>query len=457
MRLASLQAARRNLAKAAETLEAFRGGGQAPAAEPDGAAVPPANRTGLKAVLRATLERLREATAELETAHARVQVLEEEIQALREASSARDEDVLRAAREARALEESGRARAEVEARLAALAERNALLQAECVRIDALRRKAAQTAEVSESERRAVEEVLRRELQAARAEAAQLRARGDEVSKRLLHFEVNEGAQTARSHDEIETLKHDLARAEAAAAREPAAEEVPFVQPALEPVLEPGWARLLRLVGPPIEAAYAHLRRLSAAPLSPGHRALVRLSAASIAQAADALSSVELVLEDAPPAEPPSSVQPVLESALAAWESSFRRQGVRLVREAVSPLPAAAHEPKALRVVLYHILRNALEALPRGGKLAVRSARAADGSLRLEFRDDGPGYPAQWLERRFQPFASPRRGRAGLGLALVRKTLRRWGGDAEAANGADGRGACLVLSFAPPPAPLPEPG
>ncbi|MEK7382563.1 MAG: ATP-binding protein, partial [Elusimicrobiota bacterium] len=221
-----------------------------------------------------------------------------------------------------------------------------------------------------------------------------------------------------------------------------------------PILEPGWRRLLRLIRPPLEAAYAHLRRLSAVPLSPGHRALVRLSAAAISQAADALSSVELVLEEGTSAEAPSSVLPVLESALAAWESSFRRQGVCLVREIFPPLPAAAHEPKALRVVLYHLLRNALEALPRGGKLTVRSSSACDASLRLEFRDDGPGYPAEWLASRFQPFAAPRRGRAGLGLALVRKTMRRWGGDAEASNAAGGRGASLILRFAPPATPEP---
>lgn len=424
---ASLQAARRLLAEAAESLEAFRRDGPPLASGADDAAAPapaPSGGSGLRPALRASLDRIQEVTAELDAAYARSQVLEEENQTLRESSRAHEEKVRLAAQEARA-------RAEIEERLVAQSERNTLLQAECVRLDALRRKAAQAAVVSESDRRAVEEVLRRELQAARADAAGLRERLDAADKRLL-----------------------LVRAEAASSPGPTAEDS-FTQPSLEPILEPGWFRLLRLIRPPIEAAYAQLRRLSASPLSPGHRALVRLSAASIAQAADALSSVELVLEEAPPPEDPSSVQPTLESTLAAWEPSFRRQGVSLVRETAPALPAAAHEPKALRVILYHLLRNALEALPRGGKLTVRSSRAGDGSLRLDFRDDGPGYPAQWLASRFLPFAFPRRGRAGLGLALVRKTMRRWGGDAEASNGAGGRGASLILSFAPPS--VPEPG
>jgi len=38
---------------------------------------------------------------------------------------------------------------------------------------------------------------------------------------------------------------------------------------------------------------------------------------------------------------------------------------------------------------------------------------------------------------------------------VRRTLRRWGGDAEAANGPSGRGARLTWTFPPPPPAGPE--
>jgi hypothetical protein len=43
----------------------------------------------------------------------------------------------------------------------------------------------------------------------------------------------------------------------------------FIAPSIEPLLDPGWSRLLRLVRPPIEAAYAQLRRLSTTALTPG--------------------------------------------------------------------------------------------------------------------------------------------------------------------------------------------
>jgi signal transduction histidine kinase len=219
-------------------------------------------------------------------------------------------------------------------------------------------------------------------------------------------------------------------------------------------LDPGWSKFVRLVRPSVDAAYSHLRRLSATALTAGQKALMRMAAASIAQASDSLSSIELALAEGPSASAVAPVVPVLESSLAAWEAAFRGRGVGLLREFSPPLPESAYDPKELRVALHHVLRNVLEAVPRGGRLTVRASRGPDGGLRVEFADDGPGYPAEWLARRFEPFAAPRRGRAGLGLSLVRRTLRRWGGDAEASNGTSGRGARLSLLFAPPPPPGP---
>ncbi len=236
--------------------------------------------------------------------------------------------------------------------------------------------------------------------------------------------------------------------------EPALPDLPeFVSPPLEPILDPGWGRLMRLVRPSVEAAYAHLRRLSAAPLKPGPKSLVRLAAASIGSAVDSLASIELALAEGPAAVDPAPVVPALEQALAAWEPALRKRGITVTRDIARGLPDALHEPGPLRVLVYHVLRNVLEAVPKGGKLAVKASKTPDGALRVEFTDDGPGYPGLWLERRFEPFASPRKGRAGLGLSIVRRTMRRWGGDAEAANNKD-RGARLVMTFAPPLPPGP---
>lgn len=318
---------------------------------------------------------------------------------------------------------------------------------------------------------AVQAELQRALAVAvalRQEAAAARAAADQREESLRHELIQARRVCDETRAALDVRAEELSRALAAAQPPPplpaidgdcgpsaageqveSAEAPVFTSPSVEPVLDPGWARLLRLVRPPVESAYAHLRRLSTTALTTGQKALLRMAAASIAQASDSLSSIELALEDGPASDDLPPVLPVVEASLAAWETPFRRRGVALVRELPSVLPEAVHEAKELRVLLYHALRNALEAVPRGGRLTVRSWRGPDGGLRLEFSDDGPGFPAEWLERRFEAFASPRRGHAGLGLSLIRRTMRRWGGDAEASNVPSGRGARLTMLFAPP--------
>lgn len=302
-----------------------------------------------------------------------------------------------------------------------------------------------------AERAAGEErelALRREAASVRAAAA---AREQELRRDVEERERRARAEVLEAKAALEKALAKPTEEELLAASAADLPEMPpFVQPSVEPVLDPGWSRLMRLVRPPVEAAYAHLRRLSGTAMTNGQKALLRLAAASLAQASDSLSSVELSLEDSPAPSAPASILPVLEPCLTSWEPAFRQRGVTLAREWPASLPEAAFEPKALRVIVHHVLRNVLEAVPRGGRLSVKASRAPDGALRLEFVDDGPGFPSEWLARRFEPFAAPRRGRAGLGLSLVRRTLRRWGGEAEAANVAPGRGARLTCVFAPPP-------
>ncbi len=291
--------------------------------------------------------------------------------------------------------------------------------------------------------------------AAEARGAQIR-RGLEEYSHAAQAAAEESfrvrAETAAQRDGLRLQLDDALKAGAqaqAAANESLKVGVEY--PSMEYALEPGWARLLGLVRPPLLAAYGHLRRLSSGTMSAGSRAILRMTGSSLSQASDALATIELALVDSPATTAAAPVLPVLEAALAAWEAVLRRRGIALTREFSRTVPDSPHDPEQLRLALHHVLRNAVEGLPRGSTLRVALDKTASDSVRLVFRDDGPGYPTAWLARRFEPFVSPRPGHAGLGLAAVSRALNRWGGNAAAANGANGRGACLTLTFAPAPA------
>jgi two-component system, OmpR family, sensor kinase len=89
------------------------------------------------------------------------------------------------------------------------------------------------------------------------------------------------------------------------------------------------------------------------------------------------------------------------------------------------------------------------ALRHGGGAATLSAIPENGVVELHVRDEGPGFPAEFLPRAFERFSRPDEARsghgAGLGLALAQAIAVAHGGSAGAANRARG-GADVWLAI-----------
>lgn len=96
-----------------------------------------------------------------------------------------------------------------------------------------------------------------------------------------------------------------------------------------------------------------------------------------------------------------------------------------------------HAPRDLQQVpvegdIYHvfvnIIKNALQAMPQGGKLKVDGAVDSQ-SIAIHFQDSGSGLSHEELGQIFQPFYSTKEGTQGLGLGLpiCRKILERYTG------------------------------
>ncbi len=90
-------------------------------------------------------------------------------------------------------------------------------------------------------------------------------------------------------------------------------------------------------------------------------------------------------------------------------------------------------PEDLRDVIAHLVRNALEAMPRGGDLYVTSEEGG-GQAHLTIMDNGMGVPEQVMDRIFDPFFTTRgKGASGLGLSVAYAVIRRHGGVMEVSS------------------------
>jgi signal transduction histidine kinase len=111
-------------------------------------------------------------------------------------------------------------------------------------------------------------------------------------------------------------------------------------------------------------------------------------------------------------------------------------------------PAAAISVRAdagqLRRALLNLARNAVAAARSAPNAAGERPRVilagrplADGKVRIEVSDSGPGVPMALREKIFTPFFTTREKGTGLGLAFVREIVRDHGGDVSVSEAAGG--------------------
>jgi len=101
----------------------------------------------------------------------------------------------------------------------------------------------------------------------------------------------------------------------------------------------------------------------------------------------------------------------------------------------------------LQQVLINMIVNAVQAMPDGGQLRLRTARLVEGgadTVRLEVEDTGLGMDPDVLARVFDPFFTTKRSRGtGLGLSISRKIVIQAGGRIEAES-TPGQGTRFVI-------------
>ena len=107
------------------------------------------------------------------------------------------------------------------------------------------------------------------------------------------------------------------------------------------------------------------------------------------------------------------------AALALYEDRLRAAGIERPTKLEEPLPDAQGNPVQLQQVVAHLVENAINAMPDGGRLEVSLGSIDGDALRLRIADTGKGIPSQLRERIFDPFFTTKdqAGRVGLGLSV----------------------------------------
>jgi signal transduction histidine kinase len=140
----------------------------------------------------------------------------------------------------------------------------------------------------------------------------------------------------------------------------------------------------------------------------------------------------------------TDVHQVVEDVLALTNKRLERGRVRVRRAFDLHVPALNAIKNQLKQVFLNLVINAVEAMPKGGELTIRTALSPDGDwVSIAFCDQGTGLSQQARAHLFEPFHTTKRKGTGLGLSVSYGIIEQHGGSIEVES-SEGKGSCFTV-------------
>ncbi len=154
---------------------------------------------------------------------------------------------------------------------------------------------------------------------------------------------------------------------------------------------------------------------------------------------------QLILQLREGEKPPGGLAGVDLSAIARRLAHVAEQrGRRLELDLQDRVATRGHEERIERV-LGHVVQNAFDATPPGGRVWLRLSRAT-GQARVEVGDTGQGMTREFVERElFRPFRTTKQGGMGIGSYESWQYVRELGGKI-AVDSEPGRGTLITIEL-----------
>ena len=140
---------------------------------------------------------------------------------------------------------------------------------------------------------------------------------------------------------------------------------------------------------------------------------------------------------------------VLNKTLELVHHQMEDRQIRVLREETPDLPPVMADPDQLKQVLVNLLNNAVEVMPHGGDVRIRTALEPDGRtgsmIAMHVQDGGGGISQEVRQRIFEPFYTTKETGTGLGLCIAAAIMARHGGRLvlEPPNGAGASFSLLI--------------
>ena len=215
------------------------------------------------------------------------------------------------------------------------------------------------------------------------------------------------------------------------------------------------------IGNPLNALHIHLqlmerevKKLKATAASPtAGRAVTRPRSqvlASEAEAGEIGSKLEQYLEvakgeinrldyivtqflhairPAPPQLKLASLNEVVHKTLDLLRPELENRALAVKTRLARQVAASPIDPTQIQQVLVNLIKNAMQAMTKGGTLTIQTGESSDG-VWVSVSDTGGGIPQEQINRIFEPFYTTKKKGTGLGLMIVQRIVRAHDGRIE---------------------------
>jgi two-component system NtrC family sensor kinase len=145
---------------------------------------------------------------------------------------------------------------------------------------------------------------------------------------------------------------------------------------------------------------------------------------------------------------PADINDLLEGTLALTGLNLRHVAIDLIFTPAPELPSVVGNGDQLRQVFLNLILNAIDAMPNGGTLTVRTIAEPSVAV-IEIADSGIGIPADIRPRLFEPFFTNKSNGTGLGLSISAHIVTQHGGQIEVES-SEGQGSTfrVILPYQP---------
>jgi signal transduction histidine kinase len=140
------------------------------------------------------------------------------------------------------------------------------------------------------------------------------------------------------------------------------------------------------------------------------------------------------IKDLPPRFREDDLNVAVQEMLALYEAELDQKNIRIEKDLAPSLPPVMMDAQQIKQALINITKNAVEVMPAGGVLGIRTSLSAEtDEVLVEISDTGPGISETAIHNIFDPYYTTKELGTGLGLTITNRIVNVHKGRIEVRN------------------------